>query len=108
MKKQILITAVLFCIASVILFNACCKCKDPANPSCANYDPCYGKKKITANFKIAQNPTEVLGEIYDFGEQFYDDTTSGGAEILVADEVGADSYTWLIGAGVYNGRQMLN
>ena len=27
-----------------------CPCDDPTNPNCDNYDPCYGKKPITADF----------------------------------------------------------
>ncbi|MCB9261591.1 MAG: hypothetical protein H6607_04385 [Flavobacteriales bacterium] len=29
-------------------------CNDPTNPKCENYDPCYGKKPVTADFEMSQ------------------------------------------------------
>jgi len=46
---------VLLCV----LTFGCCKdkCQDPSNPDCENYNPCYGKKPVTAEIIIEQgNP----------------------------------------------------
>lgn len=36
---------------------SCCKkkCQDVTNPSCENYDPCYGKSGLSSDFKIYEN-----------------------------------------------------
>lgn len=31
---------------------ACKKCKDPTNPDCDNYDPCFGSSEVSADFTI--------------------------------------------------------
>ena len=50
MQKIIKIILVLFV---VVFFNACKKkCCDPNNPDCENYDPCNGKKRINAIFRV--------------------------------------------------------
>jgi hypothetical protein len=53
MKKLGLI---LFIITTFIFQN--CKdeplCNDPSNPKCPNYDPCYNKKTVTADFEMSQ------------------------------------------------------
>jgi hypothetical protein len=54
------ITRILFfsAILSFGLFFSCCnddemRCMDPANPDCENYDPCFGKTPVSADFEIA-------------------------------------------------------
>lgn len=51
------------CSMAGILTWAGCKeeppCNDPTNPDCANYDPCYGKKPVTADFEMSQGWTIV-------------------------------------------------
>jgi hypothetical protein len=52
MLKIIKLTLALFL---VVFFSTCkkdCPCQDPSNPKCENYDPCYGKKRINANFRV--------------------------------------------------------
>jgi len=43
-------------LLAALALNACKKekppCQDPSNPSCENYDPCYGKKTINIFFKV--------------------------------------------------------
>jgi len=51
MKKILIITCL---VASCVLFFEGCKkkCCDPNNPDCENFDPCNGKKRINANFRV--------------------------------------------------------
>jgi hypothetical protein len=56
--KQIKIIAILLFFSGVmVLYNGCkeeCPCDDPTNPACPNYDPCRGKKSVTADFEIGR------------------------------------------------------
>jgi hypothetical protein len=51
MLKIIKLTLALFV---VVFFSTCKKdcCQDPSNPKCENYDPCYGKTRINADFRV--------------------------------------------------------
>ena len=45
----ITLTVIMLC------FNGCKKdtiCNDPTDPNCKNYDPCYGKTPVSADFGI--------------------------------------------------------
>jgi hypothetical protein len=101
MKTKIILASIVYFGISVLVFEACCKkkCNDVNNPDCANYDPCYGKKEISANFKIYQDTRQLAGsdDMWTFHELTPSDTTSGGLEYFVAEEINADSYTWYIG-----------
>jgi hypothetical protein len=47
----------LIIFLSITLFSCCKdepKCQDPTKIECENYDPCYGKKPISAAFKIEE------------------------------------------------------
>jgi hypothetical protein len=54
MKNLPLLTIPLL---ALLALGACKKekCKDPSNPKCENYDPCYGKKAPSADFAIEGN-----------------------------------------------------
>jgi hypothetical protein len=45
-------------LLAALALNACKKekppCQDPSNPTCENYDPCYGKKTINTFFKVRE------------------------------------------------------
>jgi len=49
-------------LLAMLALGACKKekpCKDPSNPKCENYDPCYGKKAPSADFTIEGNAWHV-------------------------------------------------
>jgi hypothetical protein len=83
----------------IVLGTSCNKdgepCGDPANPQCANYDPCFGKYP-TADFKIRQiSPGFVIPE--NLQAEWCDTILLSGVELL-AEMERAWSYTWQIGS----------
>ena len=54
---------VIFCLGNLVFMNACkhdcIPCEDPTNPDCSNYDPCYGKHRVTADFYIYENHSDL-------------------------------------------------
>lgn len=100
---------------SFVLFtiNACkddCPpCDDPTNPDCSNYDPCYKKNRVTADFFMYENDWSLDP---DRGWEYYDtDTLLGQSVLLVAketkDDNGSDvNYTWIIGAETISGTKV--
>ena len=101
---------VIFCLGNLVFMNACkhdcIPCDDPTNPDCSNYDPCYGKHRVTADFYIYENHPDLNP---DRGWEYYDtDTLLGQSVLLVAketkDKYGQDvNYTWLIGGETISG-----
>ena len=57
--SQILNLKLLITLTVIMLVAYACKkdtiCNDPSNPSCKNYDPCYDKTPVNADFKIYEN-----------------------------------------------------
>ena len=71
------------------------KCYDPTNPQCEDYDPCYGKKKVSAQFTIHEAVANRSEEW-----KYYDtDTIFTDAAYFTALEDNAQ-YEWHIGADV--------
>lgn len=66
------------------------QCFDPSNPDCVNYDPCYGKNEVTANFGIFGYwpQYDTLFPIYDRGK---------GNLTFIAEQDNAE-YEWIVGA----------
>lgn len=58
MKNLIYILVILFSGVLLTTTSSCKRekeaCHDPANPSCENYDPCYGQEPVTAKIEIGQ------------------------------------------------------
>jgi hypothetical protein len=82
----------LIMFLSITLFSCCKdepKCQDPTKIECENYDPCYGKKPISAAFKIE----ELVGSRW-----FETDTVARKVKFTALEE--ADSYTWYLGSEV--------
>jgi hypothetical protein len=57
MQLKIIYTTSIFCILLLLILDSCCRktCVDPSNPECVNYEPCYNKKPITADFRVTAN-----------------------------------------------------
>jgi hypothetical protein len=71
------------------------KCYDPTNPQCEDYDPCYGKKKVSAQFTIHEAVANRSEEW-----KYYDtDTIFTDAAYFTPLEDNAQ-YEWHIGADV--------
>jgi hypothetical protein len=47
-------TFLILSLTLLCMLGGCRKkqCHDPKNPECENYDPCFGKKRINANFRV--------------------------------------------------------
>lgn len=102
----------LFFFSIILLTINACKdecppCDDPTNSECSNYDPCYGKNRVTANFYMYENNG---GLNPDKGWEYYDtDTLLGQSVLLVAKEEfepywSEVNYTWIIGAETISGK----
>lgn len=84
----------LFLLLSSIL-SCDRKCHDAGNPDCENYDPCYGKQRTSAAFKIEEN----VGEMWIEG-----DTVEGGNMVRFTALQDADSFIWQLGAETIYGK----
>jgi len=92
-------------LGSLVLVNSCKKeppCNDPTNPECENYDPCYGKKPVTADFEMSQGWTFVPPDYLDVWNPdvaFYRGLI-GFKLVGYNEEDTSVNYTWLLGAEV--------
>lgn len=53
--RTIVYFKILLLLVSLCTMLSCNKsnlCKDPSNPECENFDPCYGKKSINTHFRV--------------------------------------------------------
>ncbi|HEY1045460.1 MAG TPA: hypothetical protein VGF79_03410 [Bacteroidia bacterium] len=85
---------IVLLIVIVSFFNSCKRCKDPANPSCENYDPCYGKTSTSAYF--------VIEEKMQYTNKWIEcDSVNGVGNISIVRFRAlhdADSFIWTLGA----------
>lgn len=97
-------------IAFSFILHSCkeeCPCDDPTDPMCDNYDPCFGKKAVSADFYMYENHE---GLDTSKGWEYYDtDTLLGQSVLLVAKEEfepywSEVTYTWIIGAETISGK----
>jgi hypothetical protein len=100
MKTKILVSASVYLMICILVFNACCKkkvCTDPTNPECINYDACF-KKIPNAGFKIRQTAWDSWGGQWSPSKDYisFGDTCDYSEVDLVADfQIGDDSnYIW--------------
>jgi hypothetical protein len=118
MKKHCLHYLLIIMMLSIGMGLGSCRkkqCHDPKNPECENYDPCYGKKPVTADFifgRTTATPEPINGVDYPICE----DTifNSGGVNRkgfdygiglkFQAKENGA-KYTWKLGSETISGRE---
>ena len=89
-----------FAVVSFLLGLQSCKkekCTDPTNPQCENYDPCYGKQKLTADFDIYE-----ASSFYTSKWTWYaTDTISSNGVMFVARDNDV-WYSWQVGAETLN------
>jgi hypothetical protein len=92
---------ILSAFVVAILFFSCKKnnrCYNPADPNCENYDFCYGKKDIKADFSISE---ELLFDYNGYKTVWYPETDTVWGGHLIRFKVKTpyfDSVRWFIGA----------
>ena len=92
--------AFLFLVSMSVLSLQNCKedspCKEPTDPKCPNYDPCYGKKPVSADFQIGM--TGNPGSINKFSDMFEEDTLFPKAAIRFRAKTKGAKYIWKLGS----------
>lgn len=98
MKKSYFLCLCLVAGAWAASLLGCKKepCKDVSNPACENYDPCYGKKPVSAEFDIL----EVTANGNSIAIRPGKDTFIATYLQFVASEPNA-TYEWRIGSKIY-------
>ena len=96
-------------LLAMLALGACKKekpCKDPSNPDCENYDPCFGKKAPSADFIIGQSSNVGYFGMKPF--EFISDDTMFAPFYrnidFMAKEEGAE-YEWKLGAETITARR---
>jgi hypothetical protein len=87
-------------LLALLALGACKKekpCKDPSNPKCENYDPCYGKKAPSADFKLGVTSNSVSSYLGLTNFILYDTLFRNSRIEFIANEPNA-KYTWKLGA----------
>jgi hypothetical protein len=101
---------IIYFLATVMLFTlqSCKKkCYEKANPECENFDPCYSKEVVSADFKIE----EIIG--YNNAHPNEDTTMSETDTVWQLNPVrftpkqNFDSVTWIIGSEMLHDRSVV-
>ena len=71
-------------------------CHEPTNPKCPNYDPCYGKKPVTADFEIGATGNPSV--INPFTGMFEEDTIFPKTAIRFRAKIKGAKYKWKLGS----------
>ncbi len=84
--------AILALICASFFTLSSCKCDDPADPACRNYDPCYEQEATSAEFEMFEL---ITGDTFlvTTGKLLYTRTL-----LLIASQEDASEYTWRIGS----------
>jgi hypothetical protein len=107
MKKKIIIGILIMGFA-VGLYSCKeeCPCVDETNPECDNYNPCWDKKPVTADFETGRYRP---GSWPDYVPDWNPDTAFERGGVIGFKALGYDKsdtsikYTWLIGSETING-----
>ncbi len=82
---------VMLCLGLLLLSG--CRCDDPADPDCRNYDPCFGQEETRADFEMF--------ELTEWGDTLKTPTgkiAHGKSLLLVATQKDIEEYQWKIGS----------
>lgn len=71
-------------------------CKDPTNPKCPNYDPCFGKKPVTADFEIGISGDPLMEN--EATTIFEPDTIFARTTIIFKAKLKNAKYKWILGS----------
>ena len=103
--KELKIFILLFGFVGLLILQGCkeeCPCTDPTNPNCDNYDPCWGKKPVSADFEMSQQPVtfypDYVGEWHP-EQKFFRGLIGFKSSQYVENDTSV-KYTWLIGSEV--------
>jgi len=107
MKQIKIITILLLFSGLMVLYNGCnddeCPCDDPTDPMCENYDPCYGKTPVTADFEMGYI-LRVTPPFDEYVEEFQPDYAFERVNIGFRPKNFNPNegikYTWLLGSEV--------
>jgi hypothetical protein len=94
-------------IASLIILAGCKPdddnmpppCDDPANSECPNYDPCFGKEPVTADFKIFDD----IFQSGSFVGTYYQDSVLYNGNIKFEAVEDSAYYKWYLGQEIVEG-----
>ena len=90
-----------FLIYIVIHFTSCCKCDDPSNVECPNYDPCTEinnpQASFGAGFKLDFNENELFNGFYPDTSILFDGDTIAKTCTFYSHYLDVDSFYWKIG-----------
>lgn len=79
-----------------------CPCIDETNPKCDNYNPCWNKKPVSADFEISQHPRisnpDYVGT-WNPDIKFFRELISFKPTNYIEDDTTV-KYTWLLGSEV--------
>lgn len=81
--------------------QSCCKCDDPTNPDCPNYDSCYEVEKPLANFgagyKYSFDGEDDYNGFFPDTTIYLDGDTIPGTCTFYSYTMDADSFYWRVG-----------
>ncbi len=99
---------IVLLVGLTLSLNSCreeCPCVDETNPECDNYNPCWDKKPVTADFEMGYM-LRVTRPFDEYVEEFQPDYAFERVNIgfRPVDYNPSDSikYTWLLGSEVIN------
>ena len=85
----------------IVSLESCkkCKCQDPGNPDCENYDPCHGKSEVKATFIKGNQwtPAETFFGTFDYVHD-KDSVYSNSSRFRFSALTPNAKYTWKLGA----------
>jgi hypothetical protein len=103
--KKLKFLILLLEFGGLLTLQACkeeCPCTDPTDPDCGNYDPCWDKKPVTADFEISQQPVTFypvyVGDWHP--EQKFFRGRIGFKSSRYQEGDTSVKYTWLLGSEV--------
>lgn len=96
MLKNLILATILLSLVSIY---ACKKeCNNPTDPKCDNYDPCFGKSSVKADFIIEEEVGPVFVET---------DTIYAQNKVRFTPTVEYDSLKWLIGTEIVTDKVLI-
>ncbi len=101
----------LIIFSGLLIVQSCCKCDDPTNPDCSNYDPCYEVEAPIADFGAGYKYTfegqENFNNFYPDTILYLDGDTIPSTCTFYSYTMDADSFYWRVGQDprVFKGKE---
>jgi len=111
MKLTLKHALLTLCVISLGLFQSCkddeCPCQDETNPACENYNPCWNRKRVSADFVISNILTINTPDWWE-DELNPDIAFARGKVAFKAIESSKNAkYTWKLGTETISGRSFV-